>query len=172
MKSCHPSLKAAGLLGLRLAIGFIFIYMGLTKLVWNHAGSAAMFTAKIGLPGGGDLWAYVVGSLELLGGVMVVLGLWVRYAATWLAIIMLVAMATVHRGNPVTGYFLPLAVLGGCLGLLGTGAGRWRVVKTECHCGGCKETASGQPMSGEGEGCCGGGCGGGSCGSGMEEHQP
>src|SRR3989338_3637135 len=167
MKNGHPILKAAGLLGLRLVIGFIFIYMGLNKLVWDHAATAGMFNAEVGLPGGGDLWTYIVGSLELLGGAMVLFGIWTRYAASWLAIIVLVAMETVHRGNPIVGYFLPLSVLGGCLGLIGASAGRWRAVKTECHCAGCRET-----MTEKEEGCCGGGgdgCGGGACGSGMEE---
>jgi hypothetical protein len=38
-----------------------------------------------------------------------------RVAASWLAIVMVVAMATAHRGGPFTGYFLPLVILGSCL---------------------------------------------------------
>lgn len=172
-------MKAVGLLGLRLVVGFIFIYSGLNKLFWSHEMTAGIMAAKVSLPGGGSLWAYIVGSLELLGGAMVVLGFWARYAASWLAIIMVVAMATVHRGSPsISGYFLPLSLLGSCLALIGAGAGKWRLVKTECHCKKCKELNDGHEACDSGcsaesaptntkadDGCCGGG----NCSSGMEE---
>lgn len=164
MKGCHPTCKALGLFAMRVLIGGIFIYAGLNKLVWNHDMAAGMMTAKVGWLGGGSLWAYIVGGLEVLGGAMLILGVWSRYAATWLSVILLVAMFTVHRGSPqgVSGYFYPLAMLAGCFGLLGAGAGKWRLVKTECHCKGCKEAAA--------EGCGGSGaCGGNACGCGKEK---
>lgn len=133
----HHKMKAAGLLALRLVVGFIFIYQGLNKLMWSHAGASGMFT-KMGLIGGGEFWAYLIGGLELLGGIMVLLGAYAPYAATWLSVIMIVAMATVHRGGPVPGYFMPLSLLGSCLALIGVGAGPWRLVKTQCHCKDCK----------------------------------
>ncbi|OGH69446.1 MAG: hypothetical protein A2754_03570 [Candidatus Magasanikbacteria bacterium RIFCSPHIGHO2_01_FULL_47_8] len=152
----HPTLKAVGLLGLRVAIAFIFVMMGYYKLGPNHMGTVAMFAGlKFPMP---EFWAYFVGGAELLGGIMVLLGVYVRYAATWLAIVIVVAILSVHRGGPLAGYFLPAAVLGGCLALLGVGAGPWRLVKTQCHCPGCRK-----PMEGEKGGCCGGSCGG-SCG--------
>jgi uncharacterized membrane protein YphA (DoxX/SURF4 family) len=151
----HKSCKSWGLLALRLVVGFIFVYQGTQKLGLNHAGAAMMFDKMVGLPGSGSFWAYFVGTLEVVGGLMVVLGAYVRYAATWLSIIMLVAMATVHRSGPLTGNFLPLSLLGSCLAILGTGAGKLRLVKTECCCKECKNMAADQG------GCCGGGkCGG------------
>jgi putative oxidoreductase len=152
----HPKMKSWGLLALRLAIGFIFMYMGYSKLGPNHEGAAAMFNS-IGFPGGGSLGAYFVGFFEMLGGAMVILGVFASYAAVWLSVIMLVAMATVHKGGPLMGYFLPLAVLGGTLAIAGAGAGRYRLVKTQCHCKGCRGDMK------DGGGCCGGNCGG-SCG--------
>ncbi|HLD61254.1 MAG TPA: DoxX family protein [Patescibacteria group bacterium] len=151
----HSTLKAAGMLALRIVVGVIFMYMGYSKLGPNHAGAAMMMAGKVGLPGGGDFWAYFVGMFELVGGLMVLLGVYARYAAAWLAVIMVVAMATVHRGGSFAGYFLPLSMLGSALALVGGGAGRWRLVKTECHCKGCR-MAMGEVK----QGCaCGGNCG-------------
>ncbi len=154
----HSKMKAVGLLGLRLAVGIIFLYMGYSKLGPNHAGTAGMFSG-MGLPGNGT--AYLIGLLEFVGGLMVIFGVYAKYAATWLAAIMVVAILTVHRGGPFMGYFLPLSVLGGCLALMGSGAGRYRLVKTQCHCKLCQEGMK------EG-GCCGSGsCGGGDKKEGM-----
>lgn len=163
-------MKAFGLLGLRLAIGIIFIYMGYGKLGPNHAMATGLFSG-MGLPGSAA--AYVVGLLEMVGGLMVLLGVFAGTAAMWLAIIMIVAMLTVHKGGPFMGYFLPLAVLGGCLGLIGTGAGAYRLVKMECHCAKCKSVVDGgcstEKNCGDAcgdkkeNGCCEGKCGG-ACG--------
>lgn len=166
----HKSCKSWGLLALRLAIGFIFIYMGYSKLGPGHAGAVAMMAGKVGWPGGGEFWAYFVGSLELLGGIMLILGAYVRVAAVWLAIILLVAMATVHRGGRINGYFLPLAMLGSIAALSGTGAGRYRLIKQECWCQDCRN-GDGGCSCGPGGGCgCGGNCGG-NCGHSHEPEQ-
>lgn len=149
----HPKMKALGLLALRLAVGIIFIYMGYGKLGPNHAMASGMFQS-LGFPGGGSFGANFVGTFELVGGIMVILGVFATYAATWLSIIMIVAMLTVHKGGPFMGYFLPLAVLGGCLAIMGGGAGRYRLVKMECHCPKCKG-AMGEMKE---DGCCGGKC--------------
>ena len=156
MGHSHPTMKALGMLALRLAIGVIFMYMGYSKLGPNHAMASGMF-AGIGFPGGGSLGAYFVGTFEFVGGLMVLLGVFANFATAWLSIIMLVAMATVHKGGPFVGYFLPLAVLGGCLAIMGAGAGRYRLVKMECRCPRCKAAMSGNMKE---DGCCGGKCGG------------
>ncbi len=150
----HRKMKSWGLLALRLAIGVIFMYMGASKIWINHAGASLMFSG-IGFPGGGSLGAYFVGAFEFVGGLMVLLGVYANFATAWLSIIMLVAMATVHKGGPFMGYFLPLAVLGGCLAIMGGGAGRYRLVKMECRCPKCKSAMSGGMKNG---GCCGGKC--------------
>lgn len=164
-------MKAAGLFALRLVLGGIFIYAGLAKLVWFHDMTTAGF-ATMGLPGSASAWAYFVGGLELLGGVMVLLGVYARYAALWLSLVMVVAVWSM-RANPMglAGLFSPLAVLGGCLAILGGGAGKWRLVATECHCKECKMNGAGgcggacadkhgsESMPAEEGGCCGGGCG-------------
>jgi len=132
-------------------MGAVFLYTGYMKVGPGHAMAAGMMEKMVGLPAG-DVWAYIVGICELLGAAMLILGVFVRYAAVVLGIIMIVAIATVHRGAPFmgnNGYALPLVLLGNCLALIGTGAGRLRTWKMECHCKDCKM---------------GGGCGG-NCGS-------
>ncbi|MBI2443904.1 MAG: DoxX family protein [Candidatus Magasanikbacteria bacterium] len=145
LRSCHAGMRAVGLLGLRVALGIIFIAEGVGKL-----GPGREMALKLFASGGLPEWLVpLVGVLELTGGLMVLLGIYAPYAATWLALIPLGAMLTVHRGGPAFGYFLPLAVLGGCLALMGVGAGRYRLVKTECRCGKCK-TSHGAPGGGAG----------------------
>ncbi len=157
MQKCtHSVMKAAGLLALRIIIAVIFFYVGVSKVNAGHEMASGMF-ASLGLPGGGSLWAYIIGILEILGGIMVLLGVFARYAAGILSIILIVAMATIHRGGPFEGYFLPLILLGGTLAILGGGAGKWRLVKTECCCNACKSAALEMAKP---EGCCGQNCGG------------
>lgn len=164
----HKTAKAVGILALRLALAVVFIYAGWDKLGANHAMVAGMM-GSLGLPGSGSFWAYLVGGLEVLGGVMLLLGVWVRVAVIWLAFFMLVALYTM-RGQAFYMLFTPIVVLGGLLSLLGTGAGKYRLIKSECCCKDCKMTAcacgkSDCPSCGTKKdgGCCGGACGG-SCG--------
>ncbi|MDO8625876.1 MAG: DoxX family protein [Candidatus Magasanikbacteria bacterium] len=153
---CHGYMKHWGLLGLRLAVGFIIAYMGYSKL-WIRPEATATMMATIGI-GSGVFWAYLVGILEFVGGLMIMTGVYAPIAATWQSLILLVAIFTVHRGNPVTGYFLPLAVLGGCLALMGTGAGKYRLLKMQCCCKSCRAGCMMCGTGGEGGGC-GGNCG-------------
>lgn len=152
----HHCLKAAGLLALRIALAIIFIYSGYQKLFVGHDVVAGVFD-KLGLIPSG-FWAWVVGLVEFFSGIMILFGIFARYASVPLAIIMIVAMVTAHRGGPINGYFLPLALLGGCLAILGAGAGRYRVVKTECHCGMCKNSMMMKDDMMKKDGCCGSAC--------------
>jgi putative oxidoreductase len=80
---------------MRLALGLMFIAHGLTKVfVFTPAGTAAFFDS-IGFPG---FLAYPVMAFEVIGGVMLVLGVYARWVAA-LAVIQLFVAATVHFGN-------------------------------------------------------------------------
>lgn len=164
MHSVHGKMRDFSLLALRLAIAFIFIYSGYVKIFTNHAMVSGMFGKLIGPESAGSFWAYFVGSAEFFGGLMVLLGVFATYAAVWLSIIMVVAIFTAHLGGPVTGYFLTVSLLGGCLALIGNGAGRFRLVQKECCCPECKTMCSekhdgSEVSSKDSEECCGGsGC--------------
>lgn len=124
-----------GLLLLRLALASIFLYTGYQKLGPGHDGAVQMF-GKLGF-GAPEFWAYFVGLAEVVGGAMLLLGVYVCYAAAWLAIIMVVAIFTAHRGAPFMGLVTPIAILGGLFSLMGTGAGKWSVMKDKCCDGKC-----------------------------------
>ena len=158
---CHKAMKSWGLLGLRVALAIVLISVGYAKLGPVHEGTV-MVMGKY-FPGNGAFWATLVGLLEFVGGFMILLGVYAPFAAAWQSVIVIVAMLTVHRGGPLTGYFLPLLVLGGCLSLMGTGAGKLRLVKMQCCCPKCK---AGCMVCGSAD-CGSGGCGGGSCGGGV-----
>jgi putative oxidoreductase len=140
-------------------MAFIFVYSGWGKLFGYHDMAVTGFQ-QMGFPAPA-FWVWFVGIVELVGGLMVGLGIFARYASVPLAITMIVAMCTAHWGGPINGYFLPLALLGGCAAIMGVGAGKYRLVKTECHCATCKDGAMASPGCG-----CGGNC---SCGMAKEE---
>ncbi|MEX6674549.1 DoxX family protein [Pseudomonas sp. W2Oct36] len=80
---------------MRVALGLMFIAHGLTKvLVFTPAGTAGFFES-IGFPG---VLAYPVMAFEVIGGVMLVLGVYTRWIAA-LAVVQLFVAATVHFGN-------------------------------------------------------------------------
>ena len=90
-------LSAAGYaaLVLRVALGIIFITHGLLKfIVFGLPGTAAFFASQ-GFPG----WtAYIVAPLELVGGLLLVLGVYTRYISLALVPVTLGAI-TVHWAN-------------------------------------------------------------------------
>lgn len=127
---CSEKCRGLGLLALRVVLAGIFIYAGYGKLFTNHAGATGMFTSLgFGAP---EFWAYFVGLAEVVGGLMLLLGVYVCYASAWLSVIMVVALFTAHSSGPFMGMYAPLAILGGCLALMETGAGKWSVMKKLC----------------------------------------
>jgi putative oxidoreductase len=80
---------------LRIALGAILIPHGMQKLFGafgglGFAGNAALFD-RIGYTPG-VFWGTLVGCTELIGGILLVLGLFTRFAAAAVLIFMLVAM--------------------------------------------------------------------------------
>jgi putative oxidoreductase len=94
-QSHHSSNQQWGLALLRISFGVMWIAHALLKLlVFTLPGTASYFEG-IGLPG----WlAYVVFTLELLGGIALVLGIYARQVALALLPIMIVA-TWVHIPN-------------------------------------------------------------------------
>ncbi len=113
-------------LTLRVSLGVMFIAHALLKLVVFTLPGTAQFFGKVGLPG--EL-AYLVFAAELIGGAMLVLGVYSRWVALALIPILLGA-AWVHSGNgwvfsaPNGGWEYPvfLAAASAVLYLLGDGA--------------------------------------------------
>ncbi len=111
---------------LRVALGVMFLAHGLTKLlVFTPAGTAKFF-ASIGFPG----WmAYGVIAFEVIGGLMLILGVVPRLVAA-VAVVQLFVASTVHFdkgwsfGNPGGGWEYPIFLTAAALALalLGDGA--------------------------------------------------
>jgi putative oxidoreductase len=78
---------------LRLCLGGLFLaHAALKILVFTPAGTAQFFSG-LGLPG----WlAYATITVEVLGGIALILGVWTRFVALALVPILLGAIVTVH----------------------------------------------------------------------------
>lgn len=145
-KQCavHSFMKNVGPLVARIILGAIFIYAGYEKLGEGFPKLVtSLAAAHFFWP---TAWAYAAAIFEIIGGAMVLLGVFAGYAATVLALMMAVAMLTIMRGAPAMSFYTPTFVITTCLFLMSVGAGKYRLVKKECLCSGCAEEA----------GCCGG----------------
>jgi putative oxidoreductase len=122
-----PAFPALALLVLRLALGAIFIAHGAQKVfVYGFAGTSASF-GDMGVPLEGVMGP-LVALLELVGGILLVLGLATRVVAAALTVNMIVATLLVHlaAGIFVTegGYELTLMLGAASLALVLAGPGR------------------------------------------------
>lgn len=84
------------LLLLRIGVGLIFIFAGWSKITGIEG--TQQFFGNIGIPMAG-IMAWVVAIVELVGGLMVLIGFRIQIPALLLAIIMLVAIITTKLGN-------------------------------------------------------------------------
>ena len=124
----HAAATAAdwGATLLRVSLGAMWIAHALLKLLVFTLPGTAQFFDSVGFPG---FLAYPVFAVELLGGLMLVLGLYARQAALALVPVMGAAMS-VHLGNgwvftsPGGGWEYPLflAVASVAQWLVGDGA--------------------------------------------------
>lgn len=126
-----PSQADLGLLLLRLATGLVFVMHGYQKFFMNTVAGTAQFFAGIGVPLPG-VAAPLIAGVELIGGLLLILGLFPRIVGTLLAVNMLVAILLVHvKGgffNP-NGVEFPLLLLAASAALALTGAGRYALGK-------------------------------------------
>jgi putative oxidoreductase len=93
----NPSVsKQSAALGLiRIMVGLVFVLHGAQKLfVYHYAGVVGMFH-QIGIPAPGISAALAI-TAELLGGLLLLTGLYTRLAAIPVAFVMLVAFSQVH----------------------------------------------------------------------------
>ena len=114
------------LLLIRLSIGSIFIQTGLGKLMYFD--QTVSFFSMLGIPYPA-INAAMASSIELFGGILLVLGLLTRPAAAKLAVVMVVAIVTAQLADVATlSDFIRLQEFDYILffmALLFTGAGRF-----------------------------------------------
>jgi len=118
--------RPLGLTLLRLAVGVIFLYHGSAKLSDLHQWTQNF--VHMGFPA---YTAYVIGSLEAVGGALLILGLFSRIFALLLAGDMLVALLKVHLpGGPIWNvgrYELVMLLSAASFAIFAHGAGPWSV---------------------------------------------
>lgn len=118
---------------MRLALGILFLaHFSLKFFAFTPAGTAKFF-ASLGLPG----WlAYVTMTVELLGAIALILGIYTRVVAIVLIPILLGAIFTVHGPagffftNPNGGWEFPAFWIVGLLVLALTGDGKFALKPT------------------------------------------
>lgn len=115
-----------GQLILRLAIGPIFIAHGGQKLFVQGPAQVAGFLTQLGIPLP-EISAWLLILAEFVGGILLLLGLFTRWASIPVAFDMLVAILVVHLKNGFIvpgGFEFPLALLAIALCLMIQGGGK------------------------------------------------
>ncbi len=114
---------------LRIVLGISFFVHGLVKFQGGIGNTVGWFES-IGIPG---FLAYVVGTIELVGGIALILGLGTRIVSALLAVVMIGAILKVKLAigflgsAEMAGYELDLAFLVIALFLAINGSKLWSV---------------------------------------------
>ncbi len=118
-----------GTLALRVPLGIVFMAHGYVKLFGGQFAGIAGFFAKIGIPAP-EFFAGVVGVTEFFGGLLVLVGLFTRYASSFMAVIMIVAIIKVKASKGLLGgYELEMVLLGMCVALIIMGSHNFSLEK-------------------------------------------
>ena len=112
----NKDLNSVGLLVLRLFIGGDFLYHGISK--FGNLSGFFGFLEKISLP---STLGYVVPTVEVVGGILLILGLYSRISAGALGIVMAGAIIFAKLGKAP--FELELFLLGGLIALFLAGTG-------------------------------------------------
>ena len=129
LRTAEPYGQSALLLGLRVLYGGLFAQAGWGKL--TNLERTAGFFESLALPTPA-LTAALVASTELLGGVLMVLGVGTRFASFALAIVMVTALGTAHADQALQSILAfteqaPYPFLVATLIVVAFGAGRFSV---------------------------------------------
>lgn len=116
---------------LRLCLGVIFIAHGLQKVFGFFGGPGIEGFSKMVAGIGANpaiAWAWAAALVELIGGIFLILGILPRLSAAAIGVIMVVAIVAVHGPSgffmSVGGFEYQLLILGVCLSIVLTGAGK------------------------------------------------
>ncbi len=126
---CNCASRAADLAPflLRVVVGVIFAVHGYQKLMMGVPGVSG-FLGSLGFPVP-DVFAVLLIAAELVGGILLILGLFTHWAAKILAFVAIVALVTVHLKNGFSlatgGYEYILLIFVASVSLMITGPGKW-----------------------------------------------
>ena len=117
----------AGLLLLRLALAGVFAFHGYVKILGGHFDRTVALFMTVNIPAP-VITVWLIGVLELSGGVLLAVGLWARPIAALLAIEMAVVIVRVRWAQGFLGAAeFEFVLLAACLALTATGAGRFSI---------------------------------------------
>lgn len=126
VESLLNKLQDIGLLFARVLVAYGFLDPALNK--WNDIDSVALWFESLGIPFP-VLNTYMAATTELLGVVLLTLGLFTRYISLPLIIVMIVAIVTVHLPNGFSagdnGFEIPLYYMVFLLLFASHGAGKF-----------------------------------------------
>lgn len=115
---------------LRIVVGVLFLFHGLSKFGVFSQMTIGGFAGMVG----GQVWlAVIVALVETIGGLFLILGVFSRYSATLIALVMVGAWFIVHiksGWNPfANGGELPLVFFFVMLSIAARGPGKWSLDK-------------------------------------------
>ena len=117
-----------GLFFARLLVAYGFLDPALNK--WNNIEGVAGWFGSIGIPFP-LLNTYLAATTEIVGVVLLALGLLTRYISIPLIIVMIIAIVTVHLPHGFAagdnGFEIPLYYIGFLLLFIGHGAGKFSI---------------------------------------------
>lgn len=119
---------------LRVGLGLMFVFVhGWPKLSggperWTAVGGSM---SHLGIHFAPTFWGFMAGAFEFVGGVLLVLGLYVRQACLMILVVLIVATVSVlSRGGGLRGGNVqPIEVGIAIVGLLFLGAGKYAIDK-------------------------------------------
>lgn len=113
---------------LRVVLGIIFAWHGYDKVFVKGMPAIGGFLGSLGIPLP-ELMAYILAYGELLGGIMLILGLLTHWVAKFDIIVALVAFVTVHMSKGFAvgggGYEFIILIGAAAVSLMITGAGKY-----------------------------------------------
>ena len=115
-----------GLMALRVSLGLSFVIIGWGKL--NGLEGTTSMLEGLGFPAAG-FFAWVLALVEFLGGLALIFGVYIRFAAKLLAIAMLIALFVAHVPGPFSEAMSAFTFLGGSLAIMFLGGGDWQLMK-------------------------------------------
>jgi putative oxidoreductase len=107
----------------RLIIGGIFIYAGWMKVV-DIQTTVGIFNS-LNIP---SFFTYLVSYGELIGGILLALGICTSFVSLFLSTIMIVAVFLSRMGG-MEMFGTPLVILAGLISIWGNGAGKYRMFR-------------------------------------------
>ncbi len=126
--TCAGKWGEAAPLILRVVTGLIFAMHGYQKLMVMGVPGVTGFLTMLNFPFPGVLAVLLIAG-ELIGGILLILGLWTHWTSKVLAFISVVALFAVHadKGFFLPGYEFILLLLAASVSLMITGPGKWSV---------------------------------------------